>query len=112
MVAVDSQSKPVRVRVTAEYDRGLVIVPPTGPKPPVAPRPRPVAAAPPPPKYGRVTECSWPIGEPGTRQFHFCDSPSEAGRPYCETHARTAFVKIQRRSAPRDDGYARPEAPP
>jgi GcrA cell cycle regulator len=64
------------------------------PRPVVAP-PRPVAVAPRP--YGRVVTCCWPIGEPGTREFHFCDVPSEPGRPYCEDHVKVAYVKIRDR---------------
>jgi GcrA cell cycle regulator len=42
--------------------------------------------------------CSWPIGEPGTPGFHFCDAGAEPGRPYCAEHCRTAFVpKDERR---------------
>jgi GcrA cell cycle regulator len=59
------------------------------------PPPRPVPAAPRP--YGRVVTCCWPIGEPGTREFHFCDVPSEPGRPYCEEHVKIAYVKIRDR---------------
>jgi GcrA cell cycle regulator len=59
------------------------------------PPPRPVAAAPRP--YGRVVTCCWPIGEPGTREFHFCDVPSEPGRPYCEDHVKVAYVKVRDR---------------
>lgn len=76
----------------------------------VAPQPAPVAPprpAPAPPRlqavptqprpYGRVTTCCWPIGEPGTRGFHFCDDTSEPGRPYCEEHAKLAYVKVRDR---------------
>jgi GcrA cell cycle regulator len=59
------------------------------------PPPRPVPAAPRP--YGRVVTCCWPLGEPGTREFHFCDVPSEPGRPYCEEHVRIAYVKVRDR---------------
>ena len=81
------------------------------PKPsPVASAPRPVAAprvvqvAPPPtpkpppvPRYGRVEPCSWPIGEPGTRAFRYCDDPTEPGRPYCGEHCKLAFVRVRPR---------------
>lgn len=50
----------------------------------VAPRP-----------YGRIVTCCWPIGEPGTREFHFCDVPSDPGRPYCEEHVKVAYVKVR-----------------
>ncbi len=57
--------------------------------------PRPMAVAPRP--YGRVVTCCWPLGEPGTREFRFCDTPSEPGRPYCEDHVRVAYVKVRDR---------------
>lgn len=65
------------------------------PRPATAPPPRPVAVAPRP--YGRIVTCCWPIGEPGTREFHFCDVPSEPGRPYCEDHVKVAYVKVRDR---------------
>lgn len=43
------------------------------------------------PKYGRVIECCWPIGEPGTRDFRFCDAPSAPARPYCPEHVAIAY---------------------
>jgi GcrA cell cycle regulator len=46
---------------------------------------------------GRVIPCCWPIGEPGTRSFRFCDSASAAGKPYCAEHAALAYVKIRDR---------------
>jgi GcrA cell cycle regulator len=79
-----------------------VIAAPPAPRPVVqAPRPvgvqspRAIPAAPRP--YGRVVTCCWPIGEPGTREFHFCDVPSEPGRPYCEEHVKVAYVKVRDR---------------
>jgi GcrA cell cycle regulator len=74
---------------------------PAVPRPLMAPRPsaspphRPVAVAPRP--YGRIVTCCWPIGEPGTREFRFCDVPSEPGRPYCEDHVKVAYVKVRDR---------------
>jgi GcrA cell cycle regulator len=56
---------------------------------PLAPRP-----------YGRVVTCCWPIGEPGTDNFRFCDAQSVPGKPYCEEHAQLAYVRIRDR---RDD---------
>jgi GcrA cell cycle regulator len=79
-----------------------IVTPPPVPRPiviaprPVAmPPPRPVAVAPRP--YGRVVTCCWPLGEPGTREFRFCDVPSEPGRPYCEDHVKVAYVKVRDR---------------
>jgi GcrA cell cycle regulator len=68
------------------------------PRPVSAPSPRPVAVAPRP--YGRIVTCCWPLGEPGTRDFRFCDVPSEPGRPYCEDHVKVAYVRVRDR---RDD---------
>lgn len=68
------------------------------PAPPPAPRPPPVHQPPAPPPApdmpvdpplrwrGRVEDCCWPIGEPGSRGFRYCDAPSEPGRPYCREH--------------------------
>lgn len=35
-------------------------------------------------------QCRWPIGHPGTADFHFCGAHRCAG-PYCEQHARIAY---------------------
>jgi GcrA cell cycle regulator len=64
-----------------------------------APPPR-EAPSPPPRPYGRVITCCWPIGEPGTRSFRFCDAESVPGKPYCAEHAQLAYVKVRDR---RDD---------
>ena len=54
---------------------------------------RPVAS----PRRLRVVACCWPIGEPGTRSFRFCDADSMAGKPYCDSHAQLAYVKVRDR---------------
>ncbi len=41
--------------------------------------------------------CCWPIGEPGKRDFHFCDDPSIPGKPYCEEHVKLAYVRLRDR---------------
>ncbi len=46
---------------------------------------------------GREMPCCWPIGEPGTPDFRFCDAPAIAGKPYCEAHAQLAYVKVRDR---------------
>jgi len=51
--------------------------PPPAPDNPVAPPLR---------WRGRIEECCWPIGEPGSRGFRYCDAPTEPGRPYCSEH--------------------------
>jgi GcrA cell cycle regulator len=37
--------------------------------------------------------CSWPIGHPGEKGFHFCDARAKAGKPYCQEHAALAYVR-------------------
>jgi len=50
--------------------------------------------------YARIVSCCWPIGEPGSRSFRFCDAESVPGKPYCPDHAAVAYVRIKDR---RDD---------
>jgi GcrA cell cycle regulator len=82
----------------------VVVEPPPAPVPPKIVAPRPVLVAPPRPQpvaatrpYGRIVTCCWPIGEPGTKAFRFCDDRSEPGKPYCEDHAKLAYVKVRDR---------------
>jgi GcrA cell cycle regulator len=44
----------------------------------------------------RVSSCCWPVGEPGTPSFRFCEADSVGGRPYCEAHCSRAYVKRRR----------------
>ncbi len=62
-----------------------------------APPVRAISASPPMPPRRSAPSCCWPIGEPGKRDFRFCDDPSMAGKPYCEDHAKLAYVKIRDR---------------
>ena len=88
----------------ASFGQAPLAAPPP-PRPPVAAAPRPAPAPPrvvlpaqPPPRpYGRVITCCWPIGEPGTRSFRFCDAESVPGKPYCAEHAQLAYVKVRDR---------------
>jgi GcrA cell cycle regulator len=61
----------------------------------VVARPQPAARP-----YARVVACCWPIGEPGSRGFRFCDADSVPGKPYCPEHAAVAYVRVKDR---RDD---------
>ncbi len=46
------------------------------------------------PSLGRgTTLCCWPLGEPGTHTFRFCDAPALARKPYCEEHCALAYQK-------------------
>ena len=67
------------------------------------PAPPPRVLPPAPRLYGRVVTCCWPIGEPGTRSFRFCDLASEPGKPYCEEHVKLAYVQVRDRRDRRED---------
>lgn len=49
------------------------------------------------PRPARSVACCWPIGEPGTASFCFCDGEAVVGKPYCAEHAAIAYVKIRDR---------------
>jgi GcrA cell cycle regulator len=79
-------------------------------RPPPMVAPRPVAPIPQPTAAPRqiipstsyqtrrsAPSCCWPIGEPGTKTFRFCDDMSLPGKPYCDDHAKLAYVKIRDR---------------
>lgn len=61
---------------------------------PVRPVLQPVAATRQP---RRAATCCWPVGEPGTREFRFCDTEAVQGRPYCSEHVQLAYVKVRDR---------------
>jgi GcrA cell cycle regulator len=44
-----------------------------------------------------LRSCCWPIGEPGTREFRFCGSEADPGRPYCAEHSAIAYVRARDR---------------
>jgi GcrA cell cycle regulator len=67
------------------------------PAPVVAPAPRPIMPSAPIQTRRSAPSCCWPIGEPGTKTFRFCDDISMPGKPYCEDHAKLAYVKIRDR---------------
>ncbi|MEA2738655.1 MAG: GcrA cell cycle regulator [Acetobacteraceae bacterium] len=70
---------------------------PVTPAPVVTPAPRVVMASPPIQARRSAPSCCWPIGEPGTKTFRFCDDTSVPGKPYCDEHAKLAYVKIRDR---------------
>ncbi|WP_428491397.1 GcrA family cell cycle regulator [Rhodopila sp.] len=67
------------------------------PAPVAAPAPRPIMPSAPIQARRSAPSCCWPIGEPGTKTFRFCDDVSVSGKPYCGEHARLAYVKIRDR---------------
>ena len=52
---------------------------------PEAPR-RPLVTGP----SGRA--CMWPVGDPKSTDFHFCNAPTEAGKPYCSRHCTSGRI--------------------
>ena len=41
----------------------------------------------------RIDCCCWPIGDPGSSSFQFCEQPTLPGKPYCQEHANRAYVR-------------------
>lgn len=68
-------------------------VPPPSPAPALRAVSRPAVAR----TSSRLVNCCWPIGEPGTKSFRFCDGDSLPGKPYCREHAALAYVRIRDR---------------
>ncbi len=66
-----------------------------GARPPA--RLRSVEVSRPMPRSTRLVACCWPIGDPGTKDFHFCDAAAVTGKPYCAEHAQVAYVKVRDR---------------
>jgi GcrA cell cycle regulator len=44
--------------------------------------------------------CSWPIGEPRTKEFRYCGAPALAGKSYCPVHHEMAVVRVVRARTP------------
>ena len=87
--------KGYRMGLGSRHARTVLIA--SSPRETVTPRP-----APPPPR-GRVITCFWPIGDPRTHSFRFCDAESVPGKPYCSEHAQLAYVKVRHRREDADD---------
>jgi GcrA cell cycle regulator len=90
---------PVPARAEVRTEVRAAPKPPAVTAPTAAPSPAPVAAAVRvvPPRTSRLAACCWPIGEPGTKSFRFCDEEAVAGKPYCGEHAQLAYVKVRDR---------------
>ena len=91
-------------------EREVVAAPaPVAPVRVVAPQPARPAPAPAaairavPSSRGRNVTCCWPIGEPGTKSFRFCDAEASSGKPSRGEHAQLAYVKVRDR---RDEAAA------
>ncbi len=81
-------------------------VPPAAGREPVAPprqhvppaqAPVQLRAVPVPRAAARVSTCCWPIGDPGTASFRFCDDGAIEENPYCAQHVALAYVKVRDR---------------
>ena len=60
----------------------------------VRPSPEPVVAAETAKCPPTSRTCCWPIGDPGTTSFRFCDDVHVLpGKPYCPEHCARAYVK-------------------
>jgi GcrA cell cycle regulator len=85
------QQKPVVVqpaaRVTVISPAAAAALVPSLPDPP----PAVAVVAPPRPPPTRQASCVFPLGDPGTREFHYCDDATLPGRPYCLAHCTTAY---------------------
>lgn len=93
----DGASAPRPAVARAPVRRSL---PPRPVAPPPPPPPAPVVQRPAPVRHvsrAGARSCSWPIGEPGTRGFHFCGCEALPGKPYCAEHAAVAYVKVRDR---------------
>jgi GcrA cell cycle regulator len=66
-------------------------------RPPARAEAPPMRAMSPQPIRRAAPTCCWPIGEPGTKAFRFCDDLSLPGKPYCDDHAKLAYVRIKDR---------------
>ncbi len=47
--------------------------------------------------------CKWPIGHPGTQDFHFCGRKTEPGVSYCGAHGRIAYQSVPSRRERREE---------
>lgn len=64
-----------------------------------APPPEPILSAKERASVLNLTEhtCKWPIGDPGSKNFHFCGARSKPGNPYCEVHVTQAYQPTEKR---------------
>ena len=90
------KAAPVR-RVTGATLLPMPTIQDEPPRAVLRPKPAPALHAVARPGRGRLVECCWPIGEPGTRSFRFCDAESLPGKPYCASHVSLAYVKVRDR---------------
>ena len=58
-----------------------------------------------------IDHCCWPIGDPGSTSFQFCELPALPGKPYCQEHANRAYVRTQvdKVSGMNSESFTRPQ---
>jgi len=37
--------------------------------------------------------CQWPIGDPRSAEFRFCEEEAAPGKPYCDGHCQMAYTR-------------------
>lgn len=52
-------------------------------------------------------QCRWPIGDPRTPQFKFCDGARAVGVPYCTTHMKLSYQPVRPRKKENRNDQAR-----
>jgi GcrA cell cycle regulator len=52
------------------------------------------------------TCCRWPVGDPGTPDFHFCGATRLPGLPYCQPHAKRAYTPVMFQQRAKDRAVA------
>jgi GcrA cell cycle regulator len=57
----------------------------------------------------RSQPCCWPIGIPKDKNFRFCLDPAPGNRPYCDEHAKLAYVRIRDRKEDADTSGLQPQ---
>lgn len=47
--------------------------------------------------------CKWPVGDPRSKEFHFCGAARAESFPYCQYHAAVAYhIPMRRESMPQE----------
>lgn len=42
----------------------------------------------------RTANCCWPIGEPKSKDFRFCDAVTEFSKSYCDEHRKKSYARL------------------
>jgi len=52
--------------------------------------------------FAPVWVCCWPLGQPKTPGFRFCEAQIEPGRVYCPEHTKIAYIRVRDRREDQD----------